>query len=196
MKKIPVLLLISLLLFSGCSKKNADSVPQETKAVQTAENKTDKDPEMGDIHITVESPAVTESELKAMDYTVPVRISLDQNSGLMYSEWGVFMDERCTFEVDEESEEPVIAEYCSVNNDTHSMWTAWASGREDDPVTGVILVLSVTLPEDAAAGDVYTIKYADKSIVDKPHAWQTKSHDWAAEGSVTWTDGEIRVVSE
>lgn len=188
-------LLLPALLLCGCAGKETAVSRQETARMEN-EGVTDAAPATGDIHITVESCTVTEEELARTDRTVPVRISLDQNSGLVYSEWGIRMDERCLFDVDAESDEPVIEEYYSVSNENHFLWTAWASGRDNDTLTGVILVLNVQLPEDAAAGDVYTVDYADMSLVDKPHVWQTKSQDWVKAGSVTWTDGTITVVAE
>ncbi|MBQ2265693.1 MAG: hypothetical protein II341_09850, partial [Oscillospiraceae bacterium] len=83
--------------------------------------------------------------------------------------------------------------YHAENPEQHFIWTAWASGTQVIDETGAILFVDVTLPEDAKAGDHYTVEYADWSLADKGHVWSNDSDEWAASGDVTWTDGGVTV---
>ncbi len=142
------------------------------------------------MHITVESKNVSVSELQAQNYTVPLYITLEQNGGITYAEWGLHLDPRVT--VTASSKGLPFNTYSSVNDEKHFLWTAWASGSLDD-TTGELLQIEVTLPSTAKSGETYEIRYADVSAVDKPHVW-TGNKDWVDLGEVTWTDGGITVV--
>lgn len=215
------ILLLCLSMLAGCSSNTSGTSGQDndTASVQDSGNAVDAtadadnaaDPasaadsagsagasgtateEMGDIHITVESVEISLSELAAQNYTVPLLVSLDKNAGITYSEWGVTVDSRCTFEANNKGMD--FTTYYSINNDAHFLWTAWTSGTEIYDFTGTLLQLNITLPRDASAGDCYTVTYADWSLADKAHIWSDGSTDWAEDGSVTWTDGKITVIA-
>ena len=141
------------------------------------------------LHITVEDVKISRSELAASDYTVPVLITLDKNPGITYSEWGLYVDGKCTFTANKDT--TVFHPEFYINDEKHFIWTAWMSSSIDTN-TGSMLELQVKLPMDAAPGSHYPITYADTSQADKPHLWQGDS-DWASLGNVDWTDGGITV---
>ncbi|MDE7121173.1 MAG: hypothetical protein K2O42_03330 [Oscillospiraceae bacterium] len=147
-----------------------------------------------DIHVTIESIEVTLDELKAQDYVVPVMILLEENSGITYSEWGASVDERCKFTADNEGTSYSV--YYSINDEKHFMWTAWSSGSQIEDTPGKLLQLQVVIPEDAAVGDHYEVKYQSVSMADKPHVWSNDTDSWVDDGYVTWTDGGITVVDQ
>ncbi len=166
---------------TGCGKEETPSASQEVK--------------QGKHHITVESVEITLAELKEKNYTVPVCVRLDKNAGINYSEWGVKVDKRCTFAVDEETEDLAFVVYHSINEKENFLWTAWASGGQVNTTTGNLMWLNVTLPRTAAAGDRYDIEYADwsKANPPTPHLWNSPDSQWAESGDVTWVDGVITV---
>lgn len=161
-------------VFFGCKSEGDDSAPKGKSTM----------------HITVESKTISEEALRAQNYVVPLYITLENNGGITYAEWGLNLDPRVT--VTANSKKLPFNTYSSINDEKHFLWTAWASGSVDD-TTGELLQIEVTLPSTAKAGETYTITYADVSAVDKPHVWKGDT-DWVAENQVTWTDGGITVV--
>jgi hypothetical protein len=145
-----------------------------------------------DIHVTIPEISISLADLKANDYTVPVYIELDQNSGINYAEWGAEFDSRCTVTSDAFDDNVRFDVVCSINDEKHFFWTAWASANTN-PHTGNLVLLNVKLPEDAAAGDTFPITYASYSLADKPHVWNNTETDWVKSGVVGWKDGGITV---
>ncbi len=191
-------MLLSAVLLTGCGKEETPAVSQSdstSKAQAANDAEPTSPPRQGKHHITVETVEISAADLKAQDYTVPVYVNLDKNAGVTYAEWGLAFDERCTFAVETKPEEPLaLSVYFSENPEAHFLWTAWASGSQPNDSTGPIMIVNVTLPKDAAAGDFYTVDYADWSLADKGHAWSNAESDWAALDEVTWVDGGIKVV--
>ncbi len=184
-------------VLTGCSTTNDPAASQiegtekaqsagETEAATEAVTK-------GKIHINVETVEISLADLQAQNYTVPVMVMLEENAGVNYTEWGLSMDERCTFAVDEEAEDLAMTVYHAVNDEQHFLWTAWAAAGVPNEKTGPIMVLELTLPKDAAAGELYTVKYADWSLADKAHVWSNDNDKWSENGDVTWVDGGVRV---
>ncbi len=186
-------LLLLVAAMTGCSNGKDAPASSAEESKSEVSDATEKKPAEGKHHITVHSVELTLQELKAKDYVVPVCVSLDKNAGITYSEWGVNVDKRCTFTVDEETDDLAFAVYHSINEKESFMWTAWASGSEVITKTGNLIWLNVTLPRTAAAGDSYAITYADWSKADKPHVWNSTENDWVKDNAVTWTDGSITV---
>ncbi|MBE6875466.1 MAG: hypothetical protein E7496_01870 [Ruminococcus sp.] len=194
-----------LLLASACgqtasqeTENNTASVAEtaeetlpETSGIEIPENKTYPDG-TADIHVTIESVEVSLADLKTNDYVVPVYVTLDQNSGINYAEWGAFYDSRCTVEQVPFDNDVIFDTVCSVNTEKHFFWTAWATAN-DNPQTGNLVRLDVTLPQDAKAGDTFDITYSPVSMADRPHIWNNSENDWVADGVVGWTDGGITV---
>ncbi len=188
--------LLCCLLLTGCQKGEADSAADSSKeeTAQTTAAESLSPEEQGDMHITIESVETSLADLKANDYTVPVWVSLDKNAGITYYEWGAIVDKRCTFTADSGAEGLRFSEYFAINPDEYFIWNVWAA---TDPSTAVgnMILLNVTLPKKAKAGDHFPITYADISVAETPHVWSNTEQDWAVEGTVTWTDGGI-VVTE
>ena len=203
--KTGMLLLLTCGLLTACGQtvpqetenntvsvqETAEETVPETSDVAIPENKTYPDG-TADIHVTVESVEVSLDELKTNEYTVPVYVALDQSSGINYAEWGAFYDARCTVEQVPFDDEVDFDTVCSINAEKHFFWTAWASSN-DNPYTGNLIRLDVTLPEDTKAGDVFAITYSPVSMADKPHVWNSSENDWVKDGTVGWTDGGITV---
>ena len=141
------------------------------------------------LHITIETAEVTIDELKAQDYVVPLVITLDKNPGITYSEWGLKLDERCTYDYSQKGMDFSTTAY--INDKVHFLWTAWTSGEEPVSDDGSLLTLLVTVPRDATPGTTYPICYADWSKNNAPHVWTGGSNDWVAQKAVGWTDGGV-----
>ena len=173
----------------------ADDAPATEKAVRPAPDtpvSQTKDDGTSDIHVTIESVEISLNDLKAQNYTVPVYVTLEENSGISYSEWGASFDERCSVVTNPDDEEVRFDTVCSINTEKHFFWTAWsAASIREKP--GKLLSLLVTLPEDAAPGDVYAITYAPVSQANMLHSWANSETDWVKSGYVSWTDGGITV---
>lgn len=185
-------------VLTGCSTTDDPAVSQtegtekaqsagETEAATEAVTK-------GKVHINVETVEISLADLQAQNYTVPLIISMDENAGINYAEWGLSVDERCTFAVDEKNRDLAIKVYHAINEEQHFLWTAWAAAGEPDTQTGPILHLNVTVPKDAKTGDFYAVDYADWSLADKPHAWSSDDNNWSENGDVTWVDGGIQII--
>ncbi|MBR3629228.1 MAG: hypothetical protein IKN55_01990 [Oscillospiraceae bacterium] len=145
----------------------------------------------GKIHVTVESVSVTMEELKAQNYTVPVLVTIDKNPGIIYSEWGLHIDPKCTFT---STSEGCRFQTVHVENaEQHFLWTAWTTATPYDKI-GTLLEVELTLPMDAKPGDSYTITYADTSLADKGNVWSDGSTDYGTQDNgVTWTDGGVTI---
>lgn len=198
MKKLSVLLVCSLLLalLPGCSGNADSSAPENSSAASPAEENnaasdngyTPSGEEL--LHITVPSAEVTLDELKENDYMVILTVGLDKNPGITTSQWGLKFDNRCS--VVAENENMIIGTVCAVNDESHFLWTAWGGQGTDS--TGGILMLGVTLPENAAPGDTYSLTYADTSAVGGAHQWKNLNSDYVEMDAVGWTNGVITVV--
>lgn len=141
------------------------------------------------LHITVETVDVSLDDLKANDYTVPLLISIDKNPGINYSEWGLKLDERCTYTADESGMKYATVSF--INDEKHFLWTAWTSGADIKTATGSLLTLYVTVPQDAKPGTTYSVEYADWSLANAAHIWQGGDNDWVSTDQVSWTDGGV-----
>ena len=206
LNKLLILLLTgSMLMSTACSKnsnsggvtlgnqEDASSIADAVPAEQIPVNETKPDGTC-DIHVTVQSVEISKADLKANDYTVPVYIELDQNAGITYAEWGANYDPKCTLEYDTFDENVRFNTICSVNEENHFFWTAWASSDNNEH-TGNLILLKVKLPKDASAGDTFPITYASFSHGGKAHVWNNNEKDWVTDGVIGWTDGGITVTA-
>ena len=191
---------LAMLPLAGCAKteetqESPADVQTGTQAQTEAQDEETQPPHSNGegVHIHVDSVEITENALHAQNNTVQIAVTLEENAGITYAEWGIIMDPRCTFTKDEHNENVTIPVYESINDEEHFMWTAWTSGVQVSTDTGCMIVLNVQLPEIAAAGDVYTVKYANRSLADLPHVWSSDEHNWGDENAVTWDDGAITV---
>lgn len=195
----------SLLLSTACSKnassggvtlgnqEDASSIADTVPAENIPVNETKPDGTC-DIHVTIQNVEVSVKELKENNYVVPVYVELDQNAGITYAEWGAEYDSKCTLEYDAFDENVRFNTICSINKENHFFWTAWAASENNDH-TGNLILLNVTLPKDASAGDTFPIKYASFSHGGKAHVWNNNEKDWVTDGVIGWTDGGVTVIN-
>ncbi|MDE5791910.1 MAG: hypothetical protein K2H66_00105 [Oscillospiraceae bacterium] len=205
---------------AGCNKDNTQSdIDTQDSAVQSGDEDGDGDEDSpeevttpplamsskdkqaennpredgtSDIHVKIESVEISLEDLQAQNYVVPVMITLDENAGISYAEWGALVDSRCTFTAD--NSEMDLSVYYSINEEQNFMWTAWSSGSQIKEGEADLLKLEVTLPQDAAVGDKYEINYQSISLAEKPHSWSSNNDNWVTNGYVTWTDGGITII--
>lgn len=142
------------------------------------------------ISIEIDRVTLTMDELAALNYTVPIYVRLTENAGFDAAEFGVEIDERCTFDKDIKWLDYDDG-YAAVNGDL--VWRVLAN-FDDWHSTGTILKLNITLPEDAAVGDSYSINYCEQAY--KSHIWNSGSTgtNYIAEEKVQWTDGLIEII--
>ncbi len=150
--------------------------------------------------IAISQYEFTTDELAEQGYTIPVYVELTENIGIDVFEYGLSVDSRCTYEVI--TADALIRQnggsplgFMTANETLDITWVTGISTTlcED---TGTLAVLLVTLPEDAAAGDVFEINYLD--YYSQSHMWvdYTNNIDYAKLGEVDWTDGYIAIVSD
>lgn len=181
---------------AGGSDSNVSAEQTESKVPkQTIEivNETRADG-TADVFVSIEKKEISVSDLKANDYVVPVYISLEQNAGINYTEWGVNYDPRCKAEANTSDDNVRFDTVYSVNEQESFVWTAWATANLNEH-TGALLLLKMTLPKDAKAGDTFPITYASMSKAKdpKPHIWKNNDKDWVKDGVIGWSDGGITV---
>ncbi len=164
----------ALLMTASCSGYTA--------AAQGSEN--------NGISIEIDRITLTLDELAALDHTVPVYVRVTENAGFDAAEFGVRIDERCSFDKDIKWLDYDDG-YASIGQDL--IWRVLAN-HETWYDTGTILKVELTVPEDAQIGDVYTVSYCDAEY--KPHVWSSldAETDHAASGNVTWTDGYVEII--
>ena len=164
----------------GAENSEGDALPKSDTSVAA-----------GSLHVSIETVSISLDQLKAQDYTVPVLVTLDKNPGVIYTEWGLHIDPKCTFTAD--SDECKVQTVHVENAEKHFLWTAWTTASLFKG-TGSLLEVQLKLPLDAKAGDTYTITYADTSLADKGDIWNDGSTDYAnIDGGVTWTNGGVKV---
>ena len=164
----------------GAENSEGDALPKSDTSVAA-----------GSLQVSIETVSISVDQLKAQDYTVPVLVTLDKNPGVIYTEWGLHIDPKCTFTAD--SSECKVQTVHVENAEKHFLWTAWTTAALFKG-TGSLLEVQLKLPLDAKAGDTYTITYADTSLANKGDIWNDGTTDYAEiDGGVTWTDGGVKV---
>lgn len=181
-------------MLTGCSSE--EPAASQAEEIQQTAAETESSTEAvtrGRIHINVETVEISLAELKEQDYVVSVVVTLEENAGVNYTEWGLSVDDRCALAVGKSDEALAMTVYHAINEEQNFLWTAWASAGDPNEETGPILVLDITIPEDAKSGDFYTVDYADWSLADKAHVWSSDDNDWGENGDVSWADGGIAI---
>lgn len=149
------------------------------------------------VKVSIEQVTLTLDELAAMNYCVPVTVTLTENPGVNAIELGVMVDERCTYEIVSEYGEDapngeMMITGMVADSDGSLSWLAWASASVM-PRTGVLAYYNVTVPRNAAAGDVYTLEYLSEYY--SLHQWNDNINEiyYGELGAVSWTDGYIKI---
>ncbi len=154
------------------------------------------------IEITVDTVTLTLSELEAMDYKVPVGVAFTSNAGLMAYEFGIKVDDRCTYVAIDDDEDFDISLQSKItvmaignSEDGTFSWFTWASATTIDK-TGYTVIIYVTVPETAEVGDFYTVDYLSATTKDHLFKDSSLSADYVASDLVTWIDGGIEIVED
>lgn len=203
--KYSVILLLAVCMTGFCAcGKSADNGSASGKPAEQAESKVPKQTVeivnetradgTADIFVSIEKKEISVSDLKSSGYVVPVYVSLEQNAGINYTEWGATYDPRCKVEANTSDENVRFDTVYSVNAEENFVWTAWATANLNEH-SGNLLLLKVTLPKNAKAGDTFPIVYSpmSKAKSPKPHIWKNSEKDWVKDGVIGWSDGGITV---
>ncbi len=158
----------------------------------------------GGVTIEIDQYTVTLEELAAMDadtatdgYQVPIYVTLVENAGVAAAEFGVVVDDRCTFEIFSVSKKAeaygeALDWKMTTSTNGQLTWCTWASSEVDDYSENILMVL-VTVPATAAEGEVYTINYVEENT--KLHIWNNTVDgvNHVEAGTVSWTDGFVEI---
>lgn len=157
---------ILLTAFTGCGKKQTESVQETVPAkeqsadeqsggAQVAEESIPLQEETAStdekIVISIDTVEISEEELKAQDYIVTLKVNLEKNAGITYSEWGLSYDERCDAIADTDGLS--YNTFYAFSESDPFLWTAWSGGAQVATSESAILNFSMKLPEDAGVGD-------------------------------------------
>jgi hypothetical protein len=152
------------------------------------------------VNVEVEQVKLTLAQLKEMEYRVPVTVAVNSNPGVNAIEFGVQVDERCTYEIVSEigHETPdgeTVLFTMTTSTSPEVSWMTWASANPTKGC-GIMACYYVTVPETAAVGDFYKVDYCESEYV--PHIWNdtTTASYYAELGEVAWKDGGIAIVAE
>ena len=191
-----------LTAFSGCGNKQTDSSAENSPVNDSSSaisSQTENTPALNapsnsekQIVITVDTIEISPEQLKEQDYIVTLKISLEKNAGISYSEWGLSYDDRCEVMADTDGLSYNTVYAFSENKPL--LWTAWSGGAQIATSESAILNFSMKLPEDASIGDFYAVNYESMSQANMPHKWSDGTNDWVAMNAVSWNDGGVKVV--
>ncbi len=142
---------------------------------------------------------LTLDELKAMDYVVDITMTLSENAGFNAFAFGVGVDDRCQFELDDEDQELIMTiEGAKSEDGANFAWINGATTKTNTKKGMVIYGLNVTVPQDAQPGDVFAITYEEADREGKSQIWSDTNTkvDYVAAGSVDAVDGWIKIAGE
>lgn len=144
------------------------------------------------VDVKIDSVSIEMEDLSTTGYTIPIYVSLTENPGLTAIEFGLKVDSRCTAKVvTNDAQNPSIISNLTYNQTDELIWIAWASGSLMEE-TGSLVRIDVTLPDDAAAGDTFTVDYVGEAYVS--HQWNdNKENIHYGEMGVSYVDGGISI---
>lgn len=173
----------------------------------------------GKVAVSIDQIELTKDQIKALDYKIPLFISLDRNPGLDEMDYGFEVCDGCSFEVFNKSEKalPYVQESYAdilglsakdVNFITSDAafaskdqltWTAWFHWTPSSAVGNMLMVV-VDIPEDFSGGRVengyryYDVTYREESAADDIiHLYENSDTDVDYSDSVEYTSGWIRI---
>ncbi len=143
--------------------------------------------EEGALHAHVDRVVLREEKI-VHGAEVPVYVRLDSpHQPLTSLEFGINVDERCTCRNITSSKEALKLggeglDIAIITSQAGNLsWNAWANGTGDTD-SEMLMLVAVTLPEDAAYGDCFMVDYlADNDDVE--HCWK-----YAIDGIVVYSD--------
>jgi len=149
------------------------------------------------VQVRIDQVEISLEELAEMKYTVPVYVWLDENPGLTAIEYGVQVDDRCTYKlrtraVPDSDGGEILISTMTANSEGPFTWLVWAASTPMD-LTGPMAEFRVTVPKDAKPGDVYKVAYVEENY--SRHWWNDDSKfiSYVDEEAVTWSDGYIMI---
>jgi hypothetical protein len=155
------------------------------------------------VTVAIDQKEVTVDELKDMNYQVPIFVRLADNAGVNAVEFGVTVDDRCTFSVVSDPFEAMsqagemVAWGMTYETNGQLTWQTWAAAKADTKANNIgVILYMVTVPQDAKPGDKYTIDYVKENT--KLHIWSNEvdNVDHVAAGTVDFTNGYIVIGGE
>ena len=123
---------------------------------------------------------------------MPLEINLLSDAELTAMRFGIGWDSRLTY-VENLNDKLSF----SVNSSESMAWLSWA-GAESASLAGTLWHPVFQIPENAAPGDVYEVRYREYGAGDSPafHTWKNLTNDYVISGEVSWTDGYIHILEE
>ena len=158
-----------------------------------------------DILISIDQKEISLEQLQEANYEVPVFIRLSQNVELNAIEFGLEVDNRCRFEiVTKNAYSQLYGEELGINMVAASgsgidgyAWMTWMQQAVYSESQSNLVMLLVTVPESAAPGDVFPIRYltVSHSNPNKQHIWFNfiQNTDYAQSGTFQADDGFIEI---
>ena len=145
--------------------------------------------------VEIDQVTLTLDELKAMNYEVPINIVLTENAGINAFAFGVGVEEGCSFTVDMDVQEVMMAVEAAKSSDAEFAWVNGANARTYKKSDMIICGIVVKVPETAKGGDQFDITYAAQDQEGKKHIWgdTTTKADYVAAGSADAVDGWIKI---
>lgn len=165
----------------------------------------------GDITVTVghqdfdsvEALAAADIDAQAEGYQIPIYVELTNNAGISAFEFGVAADNGAVIAFDDEDDAlegklcpdgiaPRVGEKTDVKG-----WLAFAATKTVTK-TGNIVMMVVTVPETAKAGDVYNLTYLKQSN-ERTEKWAdvtgATAVNYVENGDVLGVDGWIKIAA-
>ncbi len=153
--------------------------------------------------ISIGGDSLTYQELLENNYQVAITTYIYSNEEIGAYEYGIRVDERCTYEVI--TDPKIAAEYgvelCSYANASFVTsgsitWFSWTSSKTVTEIRGYIALILVTLPEDTLIADTFTIEYLE-SYGNLEHAWLgTAENGYETLQNGEYYDGQIKIAYE
>ncbi len=155
------------------------------------------------VTIAIDQKTMTVEELAAANYTVPIFVRIEENAGVNAVEFGVEVDDRCTFTVVNnpiaamQQAGEMIAWTMTFETNGQLTWQTWANATVDTTTGFGIVAYMVTVPEaEAVPGAKFDITYVEEA--SKLNIWNNgiDNVNHVAAGTVDWTDGFIELEGE
>lgn len=152
---------------------------------------------------TVEALKAADTDTATAGYQIPIYVELTKNAGISAFEFGVAADNGAVFAFDDENDElegklcpDGIAPRVGEKTDAKG-WLAFAATKTVSK-TGKIVMMVVTVPETAKAGDVYNLTYLKQSN-ERTEKWAdvtgAEAVNYVESSSVASVDGWIKIAA-
>ena len=192
-----------------------------TTKTTTKETTTTTKPEpLTDIAVYIDQRTLTINQLKALDYKVPVFVTLEKNAGITAVEFGLEIDSRCSYriitdtteawEISQNAEEVLRNDFAAAplalnmlfadNSKENMSWGQWASSETFSKNNVKILLVEIELPLSAGSEEHFDVFYRTAGVSTYGRAsselWRNEATDYVAAGEVSHIDGYIEIVDE